>query len=67
MYSIGPIFCRAVGSQTFNVYLDKVGVSSKIKEDIALATREITVLPGEIRPSGIRDENVNRSISSIVN
>ena len=28
MYSIGPIFCRAVGSQTFNVYLDKVGVSS---------------------------------------
>ena len=28
MYSIGPIFCTAVGSQTFNVYLDKVGVSS---------------------------------------
>ena len=28
MYSIGPIFFRAVRSQTFNVYLDKVGVSS---------------------------------------
>ena len=28
MYSIGPIFCRAIGSQTFNVYIDKVGVSS---------------------------------------
>ena len=28
MYSIGPIYCRALGSQTFNVYIDKVGVSS---------------------------------------
>ena len=28
MNSIGPFFCRAVGSQTFNVYIDKVGVSS---------------------------------------
>ena len=26
MNSIGPFFCRAVGSQTFNVYVDKVGV-----------------------------------------
>ena len=28
MYSIGLFFCRDIGSQTFNVYVDKVVVSS---------------------------------------
>ena len=48
MYSIGPIYCRAVGSQTFNVYLDKVGVSSHFGRCHKwVKSRRVCVYPSE--------------------